>query len=497
MTATHPIARHDWHISERPVNRSRRSVCLLLFTLSLWPPGVEAIDLPDIGDTSESVLSLAEEERLGAAFMRNLRSALNIVSDPEIESYITALGARLTTNSERQQPFHFFVVNDSAINAFAGPGGYIGVNSGLIMTSETESELASVVAHEIAHVTQRHIARAFEDAKKSSVPTAAAIIAAIILASQDSQVGEAALATALAGSTQKRINFTRQNEKEADRIGMSLLASSGFDPQGMPAFFERLYRNNRGSDSLNIEYLRTHPLTLSRVTDTRNRAVQYAPPPKLDQLNYLLIKTKLQVLDSDDSARSVELFRLQLQKEDKNPQASSRYGYALSLARAGEFKEAIEQIQILIKNDPERVNYQIAAAGIALSAGDLGLAASICEANLKLFPHNHALTTLYAMTLTQQGSTSRAAALLYEHLRRHSNRPQLYQLLARAEHRNQNLAASHEALAEFYYLMGSSHSAIEQLDIGLKQAGSRDEIHKARMKFRRRQIEEEMIQSKQ
>lgn len=462
-----------------------------LLSLLLYLPAMQAIELPDIGDTSESYLSLSEDQQLGAAFMRNLRGVLNVASDPEIQSYITSLGERLTTNSNSQQQFHFFVINDSNINAFAGPGGHIGINTGLIMTSQTESELASVVAHEIAHVTQRHLARAFEAAQENSVPTTAAIIAAIILASQDSAMASAALATVLASSTQTRINFTRQNEKEADRLGTSLLASSNFDPQGMPAFFERLYRHNKAYDSQSIEFLRTHPLTLSRVSDTRNRAAQYPAAAQYDQTNYQLIKTKIKVLSNRDTEKSIMYFKNRLVKEPAK-QNITRYGYALSLASAGKFMQAMKQIKILIDQEPERINYQIAAANIAYSAGDLAQAAAICRNNLKIFPHHHALTSLYSTILIKQGKAKQGSALLYEHLRRHPLNPHLYQLLAEAEHQNNNLPASHEALAEYYYLTGLTHSSLEQLDLAIDHLQPSNTTADARIKYRKNQIETEL-----
>ncbi len=477
--------------------RHRNRYTLLLCLLLWLPAAAETIVLPDIGETSESYLSLAEEQRFGAAFMRNLRGALNIINDPEIESYITSLGERLTTNSNSQQRFNFFVIHDPTINAFAGPGGHIGINTGLIMTSESESELASVMAHEVAHVTQRHLARAFEAATRSNLPTTAAIIAAIILASQGSDLGEAALATALATSTQKRINFTRQNEKEADRIGMALLASSKFDPQGMPSFFERLYRRNKGSDTLNIEYLRTHPLTLSRVSDSRNRAVQYPTPAAKDPTNYLLIKARLQVLASQEIEKTTQQFYYQLEKGTPQQRHIARYGYALSLAKANQHDEAIKQIELLIQQDPQRLNYLIAAANIAFSAAQYSRAATICEEQLKLYPHHHALTSLYAMALLKLGESQQASALLYEHIRRYPLNPPLYKLLAQAEYSNQDLPASHEALAEYYYLMGLMHNAIAQFKIALDHTPASDTSTRARITVRRNQMEKEIEQAEE
>jgi predicted Zn-dependent protease len=213
----------------------------LLIPLVVVNPA-RAFDLPDIGDPSGSAVSPEQERRLGEALLRQLRRGEYILNDPEAEAYVQSLGFRLAAQGTNvNQPFDFFLVQDPAINAFAAPGGFIGMHTGTILVAETESELAGVLAHEIAHVSQKHMARAFEQASQLSIPMAAAMLGAILLGTQNPQAGQAAIAAVAASNVQLQIDFTRANEEEADRIGMQLLSHAGFDPRGLPAFFERLH----------------------------------------------------------------------------------------------------------------------------------------------------------------------------------------------------------------------------------------------------------------
>ena len=199
---------------------------------------IDEVQLPDMGDSSGTLISPIQEKELGDSFFRSLHGKIKISQDIEIQEYIQSTGKQLVVNTDQpSNPYHFFVVLDNQINAFAGPGGYIGINSGLILLTDSESELASVMAHEVAHVTQRHLYRAFEAASKLSIPTAAATLAAILLATQSPEAGQAALMAIQAGSVQFQIDFTRDNEKEADRIGIQTLAKSNFNPRSMPSIF--------------------------------------------------------------------------------------------------------------------------------------------------------------------------------------------------------------------------------------------------------------------
>ena len=216
---------------------------LLVLRPSAALPQSNFDDLPNLGDASGQIISPKQDKELGAYFMRQVRQAGMVLDDVETTSYLETLGHKLAIHSENPgYGFTFFMVNDASINAFAGPGGYIGANVGLFLSAESESELAGVMAHEIAHVTQRHLARAFEAQDRMSLPTTAAILAAILIgATADPSAGAAALTAASAAGMQRQINFTRANEKEADRVGIQTLADAGFDPYGMPAIFLRLH----------------------------------------------------------------------------------------------------------------------------------------------------------------------------------------------------------------------------------------------------------------
>ena len=251
-------------------------IFILLMSGNMLFAGSDNISLPDFGDSAGSVISPTYERRLGQMFLKQVRQFSRFISDPEVESYIKSLGYNLTSHTDdNEQPFQFLVIDNPTINAVAGPGGIIGINSGVILNSGSESELAGVVAHEIAHVTQRHLARNFEEAKKYSLPTAAAMIGALIIATQAPAAGQAAISGVAGLSIQNQINFTRENEEEADRIGISLLAKSGYKPRGMPLFFEKLQKLSKFSQSNAPEYFRTHPLTISRIADTRARAESF------------------------------------------------------------------------------------------------------------------------------------------------------------------------------------------------------------------------------
>ncbi len=275
---------------------------LLLVTLpALAQPQKSSQDqLPEMGTAAQAALSLEDENQIGRMVMRNLREAGMVLDDPEVHEYIQSLGLRLSSLAQDgNRNFNFFVVRDPAINAFALPGGYVGIHSGLMLETRNESELAGVLAHEVAHVTQRHIARGLEAQSRANLMTTAAMLAAILVGAAgggSSDVTMGAITAAQNMAAQAGINFTRDNEYEADRIGIGVLASAGFDPNAMPAFFDTMFRRTQLGPDRVPELLRTHPVTSNRIAESKDRALQYPPVNAKDSLSYALMKERIRVL---------------------------------------------------------------------------------------------------------------------------------------------------------------------------------------------------------
>ncbi len=477
---------------------ARTALLAVLFLLCPIPGQAGQAPLPDIGETAQSYLSTAEEQRLGAAFMHKLRHSLKIIADPEVNTYIQSLGYRLVANSDfRGREFTFFVVDSQVINAFAGPGGHIGINSGLVLITHSEAELASVIAHEIAHVTQRHIARAVEEASKMNLPMTAALIAALILGSQDAQMGTAALAATTAGSVQHQINFTRSNEMEADRIGIRILAESGFDPRSMPLFFARMQRASGTAENPQFEFLRTHPVTTARIADTLNRAAQYPRIDNTPSLNYALIKAKLRVIQQDNAQQSVAYYAARIKDKAATEAPAMHYGYGLALLALNKYSAARQQARLLIARDPDKPAYQILLAKIELAAGQPDKALNIYRKSLELYPYHQALTLLYARTLIASEHPERARSLLVDYRRaRKQKNPLFYSLLAQAEDDSGRVVAAHQALAEYYYLTGETGSAIEQLKIAMKAARTKNTFQQKKIAARLKQLQRLFLQEK-
>ena len=421
--------------------------------------------LPDFGDSSGALISPVQEQALGEAFMRSVRSQVKLVSDPNINSYIRQLGARLVTNSDTPNyPFTFFVVSDPSVNAFAGPGGYIGVHTGLMLTAENESELAGVMAHEIAHVTQRHLLRAYESAQQLSLPTAAATIAAILLgvASGNADAGIAGASAVQAGSIQHQLNFTRANEKEADRIGIQTLARSDIDPFGMPAFFERLYQTTRLYGATSVpEFLSTHPVTTDRIAESTERAVKAGHGKPRNSLEFELTKVRLEVLGSRDPGSMLRSF-----KADAG--AAQRYGLAMASWRTGDKAQARKQLSILRNSDPDRILYRTTLASLLMDDGKPKEGLKLFEDTLSLYPGDLVVGQYYAEALLLAGNASKARSVVLKLLRDEDARTlPMYELWARATSVDGPAWETRFASAELYFMIGNLPLAIDQLEQAL------------------------------
>jgi len=469
---------------------------LLLCLLCMLPGFVIAtpnLDLPDLGDGGLTTMTPAQEQRTGSTVVRNLRRAGLIVDDPLLTEYLNQMGYSLLAHHDKDNltHFQFFLVNDPGINAFALPGGYIGVNYGLFRETESESELASVVAHEIAHVTQRHYARAYGSASKSELPVMAAIIAAIVLGSQGSQLGSAALASLAAGQAQSQINFTRQNEYEADRIGISILAEAGYDPEQMASFFEKLDKESR-LYGVNIpEFLRTHPVNENRIADARGRA-RLLPKSKItDSLNFHLMRQRIVALASPDKLRSEKQFQEDLKTKTGNELTATRYGYVLSLMRLEKYAKANQEVAILLKEYPHGIAFLLAKAEIEYSLEQTNASLDTYKYALKLYPDNTPITYDYAGTLLKAKKYQQADLLLNDYLKEPASNPEFYKYLAETKSALKQDAQSHEALSEYYYQMGQFYQAIDQINLALKSK-SADFYTSSRLEARLAYIKEEI-----
>jgi predicted Zn-dependent protease len=472
-------------------------LAILLLVVFVYSPVFAIDNLPDIGAAVDTVMSVEEENKLGVEFMRSVRANLNLIQDPISNEYIQNLGERLASQIDSGgQSFSFFIVNDNSINAFAGPGGYIGVHTGLILASQSEDELASVVAHEIAHVTQRHLVRTLSASTNMTIPAMAAIIAAILLGQGNAQITEAVIASTIAGTTQTQLHFSRIHEQEADRVGIEMMAKSGFDPIAMPYFFETLQKSHRYADGNIPEFILTHPVTSSRIADSKGRAEQYKRVQRLPEqsINYELVKTRIYLLSKDKNHDPVA--QLDLDKApDKNSHFANRYQYVLELDPKQHYQEARRAIQELIRDDNERVPYIITQADIETANEHWEAACDILKRGNLIYPNNVSITLAYASSLIKNQRSKDAMQLLEQRLRAPSSPVDYYKLYAQAAQTAGFQSEAFESLGEYYYRLGNYHSAIKQFEYSLKENNNNNnnKFRELKLKARIQEIKAQVL----
>ena len=460
---------------------------LLALTLAVQP--AIAADLPDLGEVSRQYFSDQEEQTLGRAIMRDVYADPRYLDDPEIESYLNQLGYKLVSVSTRnQREFTFFVVNDPSINAFAMPGGNIGVHTGLLLAAQSESELAGVVAHEIAHVTQDHIARMVASQSQSYWPTMAALALALLASRSNPNVAGAAIATTQAYSIQNQLNYSRDYEREADRLGYDMLNRSGYDVRGMSGFFSRLQRANRFYDTSAPAYLRTHPLTTDRIADMESRS-ETAPYQQVeDSLDFQLVRARLRA--QEDSAQDAVLAaRKVLDEKRYNSETAARYGLVTALIRARQFKDAEAEAQKLPSGKTGSPMIQLLIARTALAAGNQMLALQRYQAGSQAYPGYRPLQYGYISALLAAGRSNDAQAQVDRQLALYPLDRRLWRLAAQTHAQQGHRLLSHRAQAEAAALSGNLVAAIEQIALGIKAGdGSFHEMSAA--EARRREWQE-------
>ncbi|UXI01897.1 M48 family metalloprotease [Photobacterium sp. TY1-4] len=447
------------------IRLTKAPLCLLLAAL-LGPGQAARADnfnaLPEIGTTAASTLTIEKEMVYGDAYMRMLRASMPVISDPLLSEYIQDLGHRLVANAnDVRTPFNFFLIQNREINAFAFFGGHVAIHSGLYLHANTESELASVVAHEIAHVTQRHLARSMEDQARKSPVTLAALVGSMMLAIASPEAGIAAIHATTAASAQGQINYTRSNEKEADRIGIATLVKSGFEAQAMPRFFGRLADQYRYA-STPPAMLLTHPLPESRISDSRSRANQYPVQKNETSARYQLARARIVARYAGiDSDAAQDWFDRQLKKARGARKDALNYGKALVYIDARQYQQAHALLDPLLTGDPNNRFYIDAATDLDLYEKQFDRAISRLEKALKANPEHQVLRLNLANALQEAGRPGESIPILNRYSHDHPDDTNGWYLLAQAYAHSGRRDAELAARAELMALRGQWDKAIK------------------------------------
>lgn len=448
---------------------------LLAGASAMTGPAVAADDgdynLPDLGQPADTAMTPTEEKRLGAQVVAQLHSQNQIIDDPELSDYLNSVGRRLARHTDRPaDEFHFYVIDTDDINAFALPGGYIGVNAGLITATQSESELASVMAHEIAHVTQRHIARQMVESRGDTIATLATAIVAAIAGAQAGG-GDAATAAIMGGLSHlgmQQLSYTRAHEYEADRVGIRDLARSGYDPHAMARFFGTLQRQSDLYGQQLPQILLSHPVTSTRMAEANARAAEYPNVKVHTNPEYPYMRARARVLEARSADDIRDYFKGELQGD--NPIAADKYGYALALSRLSQDKQAIALMRAGLKANPDILAWRMGLADALKHAGDNAGADDVLSSALKKFPHSDALKLAYAQNLEDQNKPAAMRNYLLSQTAVLNTYPAAQRLLARGAGKQNNLGEAYYRQARYFAMLDDYPEAINQLRTALQTA---------------------------
>lgn len=425
-------------------------------------------DLPDLGNSGATLISNDKEHELGQAWLRSFRSQVKTVNDPLLQQYLENLIYQLAEHSELDdRRLELVVVKNKNLNAFAVPGGIIGVHDGLLLHAKTEGELSAVLAHELAHLSQRHFARGVEEARRNSIPNMLALLGSMVIAATaGGDAGMAALSATQAMAIQGQLNFSRHNELEADRLGMQTMARAGMDPNAVPAMFERMQRASRYY-SRPPEFLLTHPVSETRIADSKNRARDYEEVEQQESEEYQMMRARVQASFDDNTGSAIKRFKSEL-KSGQGNQTAARYGLVLAYTQANKLQSARAALKPLLLKDPSNIAFQLAQADIDSLGGFAEPALQRLEKQLDINPGNHPLTMAYANTLLRQGRAKECELVLLDHVELYPRDDQVWYLLAETHGLAGNIAGVHQARAEYFMLNGIFDEAQRQLNYALK-----------------------------
>lgn len=452
--------------------------------------------LPDLGDVSQTVLSPLDEQRIAEQIMREVAVSDEVVQDVEVTDYVQALGNKLAAASpDKQQKFNFFVVQDNSINAFAMPGGVVGVHTGLILASNSESELASVLGHEIGHVTQRHMARMLAQQKYDTFKNIAGIALALLVSRANPELTNGAMATASAAGVQRQLDYTREHEREADRVGLSILDNAGFDARAMPAFFTTLQRGTRFVEGSAPSFLRTHPLTAERIADVSNRVETMPYKQVTDSLEFNLVRAKLRA-SNGLAQTAIDQFEDNIKERRFASEAAEHYGLGVAMLRKNDLTGSANQVKWLKANAPKNAYIENLGARLEVARNNPQAAASQYAKALALFPTHRSLIYGYSEHFLAINQPDKAIKLVQDKQALYPNDAYFYEILAKAyTAKNKNLLRF-QAQGESYYRQYNLAKAIEQMEFAVKAKDGNFYEHsivEARLKELRRKQENEKI----
>ena len=472
------------------MSKKSSKTCLLFALSLLFNTTVFAAANPlDLGDGSQSYFSPEKDQQMGARYFHYILASNVLLADPIVTTYVENLGQRLArANGNNKLPCHFFVVNDSNINAFTGPGGYIGVNAGLLNMVNSQSELAAVLAHEIGHVTQHHIALAMQRAKAMRLPSLVLAAAAVAIGAKNPNMGAGALAATEGGMYQNVLNFSRENESEADHVGVRLLYRANFDPENMPRLFQRMQKIENLYPTDIPEYLQTHPMDDRRIADTENLAALYPKKQYSSDPEFAFIHARIRVDASNDLYSSKNYFQNKIATYPHD--LSYRYGYALSLVDLQQTKQAETEIDTLLQQEPNNVLFLLAKANNQTIDNQLPEAVLTLKQAYKNKPNYYPVILAYAVTLVAAHNAI-AESFIEKQIKNYPKQYQLYYLLAKAQANRGENVHSHESLAKFLAIAGADNQALAQFQIaqslsspkGNERAYLKKEIKKLQQKL--------------
>jgi predicted Zn-dependent protease len=454
-------------------------------------PGATDQDLPDLGSPATAAVSLEEEYRAGLGWFASIRQSGQVLEDPEVEDYIQEIGHSLSSRAEEgQHQFYYFVLKDPIVNAFAMPGGFIAIQSGLILATRNENELAGVMAHETAHVTQRHLVRQLIDQSHAGLLSTAAMLAAILLGatagrgSPDAMEG-AILATQSA-AIQHQINYTRASEFEADRIGIGTMAAAGYDPLGMASFFDYMSHSGPEPSRINaVQFLIDHPIFSDRVAEARDRAEQIGRIRHTDSLSYSLMRERLRSLVGNPQA--ARDYYANLEKNGGGLNMQERYGRDVADINMRNPAEAIPDLKALVNEYPKVTQFYGALGQAYMANSQFKESQAVLDRAVTLFPRNVPVTIRLAETLMHEGENRRAHLILLDLFNVVEPTPDQARLIAKAANAAGDIADSYYYMSEFYLMSGDLKMSANQLQLGLSLP-KLDPIQRARFSARLEEV---------